>query len=301
VRRANFARSVSRDLNISLTADWTQANDNDARAAGFQVDDADATHPAMVDTFIPLIDHLWDASGTYAGNPNPPPYGRMGDYAPWLSRGPHTANARTVMDYQTCDSTGCDGATLKSGWPNYTIDAQATQNRAEPWLSFELGTGGEFYYSMAAAYNPGTQSLGDPWSAPLVLGKYGEGTLFYPGIPDVTGRTWPPQCASGGFAPHTPSIGGTHDVPVPTIRLKLIREGMEDYEYLTTYKAGGGDALHKALAVYANAYTTDVDPTLLLRTRDDIAAGIERQRTSFQIIFVTDPRSGNKIPIVISL
>jgi hypothetical protein len=26
-------------------------------------------------------------------------------------------------------------------------------------------------------------------------------------------------------------IGGTHDIPVESIRLKLIREGLEDYEY----------------------------------------------------------------------
>jgi len=36
--------------------------------------------------------------------------------------------------------------------------------------------------------------------------------LFYPGRPEL--------------------IGGTKDIPIESIRLKLIREGLEDYEYL---------------------------------------------------------------------
>jgi hypothetical protein len=45
-----------------------------------------------------------------------------------------------------------------------------------------------------------------------LYGGNGDGTLFYPGRPDT--------------------IGGTTQIPVESIRLKLIREGLEDYEYL---------------------------------------------------------------------
>eukprot|EP01048_Picozoa_sp_COSAG05_P026081 COSAG05_NODE_6941_length_878_cov_0.870347_1_plen_89_part_00 len=43
----------------------------------------------------------------------------------------------------------------------------------------------------------------DPWDQQLVAGGNGEGTLFYPGRPDV--------------------IGGTTHIPVASMRLKMIR------------------------------------------------------------------------------
>ena len=52
----------------------------------------------------------------------------------------------------------------------------------------------------------------------LLFGGNGDGTLFYPG----RART----------------IGGTRDIPVESVRLALIREGLEDYEYLRLYAQG---------------------------------------------------------------
>ncbi len=67
---------------------------------------------------------------------------------------------------------------------------------------------GELYYSMNEAYGHSN----DPWTNVRLFGGNGDGTLFYPGRPD--------------------RIGGHTDIPIESIRLKLIREGMEDYEYL---------------------------------------------------------------------
>jgi hypothetical protein len=69
-----------------------------------------------------------------------------------------------------------------------------------------------------AAFTPQSPSAGQPgnstdaWDQLLVAGGNGEGTLWYPGRPD--------------------KIGGRTHVPVASVRLKLIREGQEDYEYL---------------------------------------------------------------------
>ena len=53
-------------------------------------------------------------------------------------------------------------------------------------------------------------------------------TLFYPGVPS--------------------KIGGTHHVPVTSIRFKLIREGYEDYEYLKLVERLGDGALARLTA-----------------------------------------------------
>jgi hypothetical protein len=50
-------------------------------------------------------------------------------------------------------------------------------------------------------------------------GGNGDGTLFYAGRPT--------------------EIGGTHHIPLESLRLKLIREGHEDYEYLHHLSANG--------------------------------------------------------------
>jgi hypothetical protein len=53
----------------------------------------------------------------------------------------------------------------------------------------------------------------------------GDGTLLYPGTPTtvVNGSSY--------------AIGGVSHIPIASLRLKMIREGLEDYEYLTLCKA----------------------------------------------------------------
>ena len=67
---------------------------------------------------------------------------------------------------------------------------------------------GELYYSMDEAF----ARKPDVWKDVNLYSGNGDGTLFYPGRPQI--------------------IGGTKQIPIESIRLKLIREGLEDYEYL---------------------------------------------------------------------
>jgi hypothetical protein len=288
VSRSGRARAVSANLHTFLTADWSQATTSSrAISAGFS--------PSMTDIFVPLVDHLWAPSPPYQGNPSPPPYGRMGDYANWLAQ---NVSMRSVMDYQSCDSIGCGGRA--SGWPNYSIDANPVQNRASPWLSFIFGTSGEFYYETADTYTPNTQtgSVGDPWRSPFAHGGFGEGTLFYPGVSNTAGRSWAPCNNPSPFSPNTPSIGGNpqapHDIAVPSIRLKMIREGIEDYEYLTACKAAGAGAVAKALSVFPNAYSTDASAATLLQARKDLAACIEPS----EMMILVRTAAGQLVPVV---
>jgi hypothetical protein len=88
------------------------------------------------------------------------------------------------------------------------IDAPATAHRVLPWLAWRLGIEGELYFNTVEAYN----GEADPWRDVYLFGGNGDGTLFYPGTPR--------------------RIGGRSHVPVESLRLKVIRDGLEDYEYL---------------------------------------------------------------------
>jgi hypothetical protein len=148
------------------------------------------------------------------------------DQASFLDEGP----GHELWAYTACDSHGCGPDTAcaspespnpdTDGWPSYVIDEPASQARAMGWLAFEEGATGELYYSS-------TWSLDTAWTDQCVFGGNGDGNLFYPGRPE-------------GFAGSTDSvIGGTTDIPIESMRLKRIRDGREDYEYLHELQARG--------------------------------------------------------------
>lgn len=120
---------------------------------------------------------------------------------------PYIAAGAELWWYQSCESFGCTGYEA-SGYPSYAIDAPGSYARAMEWLSFVYDMSGELYYNTMEAYF----RVGDPWSQQYIFGGNGDGNLFYPGRPA--------------------RIGGSTHVPVESLRLKLIREGYEDYEYL---------------------------------------------------------------------
>jgi Domain of unknown function (DUF4091) len=129
----------------------------------------------------------------------------------------------TIWWYQSCDSFGCATGSSISGWPTVAIDSDATRNRAMEWMSFGYDISGELYYETTDAY-----FSGDPWVKQFGFGGSGQGTLFYPG---TTGR-----------------IGGQTEIPIESFRMKMIRDGMEDYELLARAKQLGFGDQAKQLA-----------------------------------------------------
>src|SRR5262249_54164354 len=121
-----------------------------------------------------------------------------------------TQNGKQLWWYQSCGSHGCSvvGGDYFRGWPSYMIDDAPVRNRIMEWLSWKYDIHGELYFSVDEAFS----KKPDPWKDVSLYGGNGDGTLFYPGRPQV--------------------IGGTTHIPIESIRLKLIREGLEDYEYL---------------------------------------------------------------------
>ncbi len=204
-----------------------------------------------IDVLVPVVNFIDDKPGNsqFAGDQRPA-------YDAFLAGSPR----REVWGYQSCMSHGCGGTVNMgspsdsdryfTGWPSYMIDASAVRNRAMQWLDFKYRLSGELYYETAMAYTH------DPWTNQWDFTGNGDGTLFYPGTPA--------------------RIGGTTHIPVASIRLAMIREGMEDYEYLALLSRSGGDADARAIAdrLFPNAYSTEIDPAALMAAREEIASRI---------------------------
>jgi hypothetical protein len=143
---------------------------------------------------------------------------------------------------------GLDGKG-ETGWPTYAIDSDGTRNRAMEWMSFTYDMQGELYYEVTMAY-----FSGDPWVNQTAFGGTGDGTLFYPGTPA--------------------KIGGQTEIPVESLRLKGIRDGMEDYELLNLAKQLGLGDQAKAIAqgVYPKTYLATTSPAALDSARSELAA-----------------------------
>jgi len=158
--------------------------------------------------------------------------------------------------YQSCASHGCNivGGEYFRGWPSYVIDVDAVANRIMPWIAWKYNIRGELYYATNEAYS----RKEDAWDHIYLFGGNGDGTLFYPGRP----RT----------------IGGTTDIPIESIRLKLIRDGLEDYEYLRLLELGQGHAAAERYVdrLVTNAYTYDRDPESLYEVRREISERLSR-------------------------
>ena len=198
---------------------------------------------SSIDIIAPVINSLDDkpSSGSqWVGE-------QRSNYDSFLSGSP----LKEVWTYQSCMSHGCGGTSdYYTGWPSVMIDASAVRNRAMEWLSFRYQLSGELYYETTMAYADGA------WTTQWEFSGNGDGTLFYPGTPA--------------------QIGGTTHIPVSSIRLEMIREGMEDFEYLKLLSDLGDPALAQQLAaqVFPHAYQTDVPAQTLMDARAQAAARI---------------------------
>jgi hypothetical protein len=201
----------------------------------------------FIDIWSPVINCFESKPGyTYCGGQTI----SRAQYDPELSRG------KRLWWYQSCASHGCNivGGDYFRGWPGYMIDDAPLRNRIMEWLTWKYDIGGELYFNTNEAYF----RKKDPWRDVHLFGGNGDGTLFYPGRPDV--------------------IGGISHIPIESIRLKLIREGLEDYEYIAMLaKLKGSDTA----AGYVNsfirkAYDYDPDPQILYMVREQIARHLDR-------------------------
>ncbi len=198
--------------------------------------DAQSHGVSGIDLFVPVVNFVEGKAGTTLAG---------------------TQRAKFGADtwwYQSCMSFGCSGVgggmdgSAETGWPTYAIDSDATRNRAMEWLSFTYDMTGELYYETTNAF-----FNGDPWVNQTAFGGTGDGTLFYPGTPA--------------------KIGGQTEIPVESLRLKEIRDGMEDYELLNLAKKLGLGEQAKAIAagVFPKTFQATTSPAAVDNARAELA------------------------------
>src|SRR5205814_9795796 len=128
------------------------------------------------------------------------------------------------------------------GWPGYVVDEPASQARAMGWMAFLYGASGELYFDVG-------HCLATAWSSQqFAYDGNGDGTLFYPG---------------------TTELGGQDPFPVESLRLKRIRDGHEDYEYLKALAdcGAGGQARSVAHQLFPTIYRATVSDECLAAAR----------------------------------
>ncbi len=152
-------------------------------------------------------------------------------YDDFLQQG--AARNKALWIYAACGSHGCtrDADRYNIGWAGYEIDAPASETRAIAWAAFRYSLSGTLYYDMALL-------LPSAWETQLYSTGNGDGTLFYPGTVN--------------------RIGGTHPIPIESLRMKLVRDGYEDYEYLKLLRdRGHGNEAHSlAASLFPTVYDT---------------------------------------------
>jgi len=241
---ANAAEDAAAGVRVVTTASIEQAGA--ASCGGTPLD------TALVNVFVPVVDQLQPTSmGTG--------HSTIGDYAGWR-KGSLNGLSNEVWEYQSCDSWGC-GSNVATGWPSYAIDHSALRARALEWISFRNGIGGELYWGASEAWNDLTEQ---PWVNQFATGGNGDGTLIYPG------------------AASSAQVGGTHDVPLASLRLKMLREGIEDYEYMNILEQLG------------DAQSADAEIDSVFPTAHDVASAsvpaLYAARAAMACRIVTDQR-----------
>ena len=142
------------------------------------------------------------------------------------------------------------------GWAGYAIDQPASQSRAMGWLSFTYDVTGELYWET-------TNQLSNAWQPGglYTQGGNGDGTLFYPGTPAA--------------------IGGQSHIPVESIRMKRIRDGREDYEYLRLVSAKGHGDFARTVArqLFPSTHQTTVTQQALDAARASLITKLDTGTT----------------------
>lgn len=128
--------------------------------------------------------------------------------------------------YSSCSAHGC-GPSAETNTADLVIDRAAAYHRAFAWAAFDAQAEGILYYNTVEGYGAGDLS---PWREPFLFHGNGEGNLFYP----CTLRT----C-------------GTANLRVlPSLRLKTIRDGLEDVQILEAGLEAGLPVRQWAKAAY---------------------------------------------------
>jgi hypothetical protein len=262
---ANSRGYSSPNMPIFVTT-WIQAaNGCGSSPSSTQVENS-------IDTFVVAIQCMEPApNGTCPGETQAGVDYRS-SYNGWLSgnccggSGP----TRQIWAYLACGSAGTcsNGAPASNGtsFPNYDVDALPVANRAMEWMSFRNQESGELYYLLDGCFYNNNGCGNEPWTSLYNVGNNGDGDLLYYGSNSTN------SSGVGAF------VNVSTPIWIPSIRLKMMRDGMQDYEYLYLLNSLGGPYASVATGAVSswitNAYTFNVNASGLTNARQALGTAI---------------------------
>ncbi|CAK0890846.1 unnamed protein product [Prorocentrum cordatum] len=271
------AGKLASSLRCEVTTHISQLEDE--RGTNYYTNGSFILRSEEVGVFTALVNFMESSRATCADYPrwcldrNTRP-----DFEKWMAADPQ----RELWLYQSCMSDGCssgigksDGCipdnTCRRGWPSMMIDnPHVTMHRAMPLVTRHYNASGELYWSVnfgdsCAADNPagncryeGRRYSLDTWSDQLLQGGNGDGQLTYPGTFE--------------------KIGGSPEtfIPVASIRLKALRDGIEDWMWLQKLSELSGASSRQFLSrLVQSGWRYELNPDEWLKVRDEIGMEIE--------------------------
>jgi Domain of unknown function (DUF4091) len=215
------------------------------------------------------------------GSPAPQP---LSLYTNWAAASNPSGAKRLWGEYLTCSEGGtCTNGTPGPGpstytyvtWPNLAIDGKPAANRVSEWLTYLHGGTIELYFGADTCQNHSYFTSCDPsgtyvngWSSLYNNGNWGDGSLIYFGSNDASGVNYM-------------GAGVTIPIYLPSIRLKHMRDGVQDYEYLYKLNAmGNGTFVNTQVASWVtNSYNFETSGAGLEAAR--LALGNQLNTLSF--------------------
>jgi hypothetical protein len=158
-------------------------------------------------------------------------------YSSWLSHTNPDGITPSLWSYISCSDAGtCGNGTVGNSsynYPNYNVDSRPAGNRAMEWMTYLHQQTGELYYYTTCLWESGCVAGGpkDPWLSVYSFGNNGDGTLVYPSTYLGTNHV----TLQSGSALTTPLWIGD-------IRLKNMRDGGQDWEYMNALTVAGQGA-----------------------------------------------------------
>jgi hypothetical protein len=184
----------------------------------------------------------------------------------------HRANGHEIWSYTALVQNAGEPS------PYWLIDFPLLNYRIASWINFRYGITGLLYWT-SAYWDEAAAREESPWVTPCnykngTICYNGEGLLVYPG------REVSLVVPAGAYGEDSrvPVYG-----PIASLRLKALRDAVEDYEYLAMASAADAPATGRILldvACAGNAVANcfhhwNRDPGALLGARDDLARLIE--------------------------
>jgi len=147
----------------------------------------------------------------------------------------------------------CVSAVMLLDYASHAVDAESTYMRIWTWLTRRYGFTGILFWQTVYVIGQNRDVWESMYAEPFFQG---DGTVIYPGTID--------------------RIGGTTDIPIASLRMKYLREAMEDYEYFHLLDEGGDEEWVDAVTrtVAPKTYNWEHDWRALLRWREKVAQKI---------------------------